>query len=138
MSERKISLVLLASVIALVAAAGTEAAAPEPEALPPYLGVIKNNSSHEISVPSLNSLGTLIIPPKSWIEFVAWDPKFELISYWEGKPYGCHKVAVSPQAFPYQCKNYDFLVEINPQAAELKKEMYKKKYKKRVRKKKSA
>ncbi|MGQ9687542.1 MAG: hypothetical protein ACUVXF_01955 [Desulfobaccales bacterium] len=138
MSKRKISLILLASVIALMAAANVEAAAPGPEPLPPYLGVIRNNSSHEISIPSANSLGTLIIPPRSWIEFVAWNPNFDLISYWQGKPYGCHKVAVTPKAFPYMCKNYDFLVEINPSAGELGKQRYEKKYKPRVRKKRRA
>jgi hypothetical protein len=125
MPKRKITLALLASMVALLVVTGAHAQAPGPLPLPPYTGVIKNNSSHDISIPSENSLATLIVPARGWIEFVVWDPKFQLIPYLDGQPYGCQKVRVQPQAFPYMCKNYDFLVEImGPVPA--KKEYYKK------------
>jgi hypothetical protein len=138
MPKKIMSLALSASVIALLLVTVANAAAPGPETLPPYIGIIKTNSTSDISVPSENSLATLIIPARSWIEFVVWDPKFDLIPYIAGKPFGCQKVTVTPKAFAYMCKNYDFLVEINPPAPEPGQERYYKKYKKRVRKKTSA
>ncbi len=133
MSKMSRWLALGAAVIILGSAAG--AAAAEASALPPYVGIIKNNSAYDVSVPSENSLATLIIPGKSWIEFVVWDPKFDLIPYINGKPFGCQKVSVTPKAFPYMCKDYDFIVEINPPAGQGE---YPRKYKKRVRKKRRA
>ena len=137
MPKKTISLALLAGVSALVLLTCAHAAAPGPETLPPYVGIIKNNSAVDIAVPSENSLATLTVPARSWIEFVVWDPKFDLIPYIAGKPFGCQKVTVTPKAFPYMCKNYDFMVEINPPATAPGQERYKK-YKKRVRKKRKA
>jgi hypothetical protein len=134
MPKKTVSLALLAGIIALVLATAAMAAAPGPGTLPPYVGIIKNNSGADIAVPSENSLATLTVPARSWIEFVVWDPKFDLIPYLNGKPFGCQKVTVTPRAFAYMCKDYDFLVEINPPAPEPGQERYKK-YKKRVRKK---
>ena len=121
MPTKKIILALLASIVALLVVTGANAEAPGPEPLPPYTGVIKNNSSHDISVPSANSLATLIVPARGWIEFVVWDPKFHLIPYLDGQPYGCQKVRVKPHASPYMCKSYDFLVEIKAPAPVLSK-----------------
>lgn len=133
MPKKKIISVLLASAVALLVVTWAHAEAPEMEPLPPYVGIIKNNSNYDVSVPSENSLGTLIVPARGWIEFVVWDPKFDLIPYLDGKPFGCHKVVVTPDAFPYQCKNYDFLVEIN-QPEPIPTKWYYKKYKPRYRK----
>ena len=130
---KKISAVLLASVIALLLVTGTKAEVPEPGPLPPYVGIVKNNSNYDISLPSENSQATLIVPARGWIEFVVWDPKFDLVPYLNGKPFQCQKVLVRPDAFPYMCKNYDFLVEINLPSPTPTKEYYKK-YKKRYRK----
>ena len=130
MPKKLIILALLASLVALLV---VTAESPGVEQLPPYIGVIKNNSKHDLSVKSENSLATLIVPARNWIEFVVWDPKFDFIAYLEGKPYRCQKVVVTPDAFPYMCKNYDFVVEINPPAAPPEKYYYKK-YKKRYRK----
>ncbi len=137
MPKKTLSLALLAGVIALLLLTCAQAAAPGPQTLPPYVGIIKNNSGVDVAVPSENSLATLTVPARGWIEFVVWDPKFDLIPYIAGKPFGCQKVTVTPKAFPYMCKNYDFMVEINPPAAEPGQERYKK-YKKRVRKKRKA
>lgn len=132
MPKKKIFSVLLASVIVLSVVAWANAEVPGQEPLPPYIGIIKNNSGHDLSVPSENSQATLIVPARSWIEFVVWDPKFDLIPYLKGKPFACQKVLVTPDAFPYMCKNYDFLVEINPPTPPPTKWYYKK-YKKRYR-----
>jgi hypothetical protein len=136
MPKKKMTLVLLASVIALLSVTGANAQVAAVEPLPPYVGVIKNNCHHDISVPSENSLATLIVPARSWIEFVVWDPKFDLIPYREGKPFHCQKVTVNPDAFPFMCKNYDFMVEICPPGLDPTKDRYRfyKKYKKRYRK----
>ncbi len=125
--------VFLATVIALLLMTGAKAEVPEPGPLPPYVGIVKNNSNYDISLPSENSQATLIVPAQGWIEFVVWDPKFDLVPYLDGKPFACQKVMVKPYAFPYMCKDYDFLVEINlPRPTPTKKHY--KKYKKRYRK----
>ncbi len=128
---KKMISILLAFVAALFLVSWAQAEAPGPEPLPPYVGIIKNNSNYDISVPSENSLATLIVPARGWIKYVVWDPQFDLVPYLNGKPFECQKVVVRPDAFPYMCTNYDFLVEINlpePQPT------YYKKYKKRYRK----
>ena len=134
MPKKKIILAVLAGMVTLLIVTGANAAAPGPDSLPPYTGVIKNNSSHDISVPSENSLGTLIVPARGWIEFVVWDPRFHLIPYLDGQPYGCQNVRVQPHAFPFMCKDYDFLVEINMREPVPSKKDYYRKLKKRYRK----
>jgi len=129
---KKRIMALLASVVALLVVAGANTEAPGVEQLPPYIGVIKNNTKYELSVKSENSLATLIAPGRDWIEFVVWDPKFDFIAYHEGEPFACQKVMVTPDAFPFMCKNYDFIVEINPPVPTPTPRYYKK-YKKRYR-----
>ncbi len=103
--------------------------------LPPYTGVIKNNTNCDFSLYSQNSMGTLIVPARDWIEFVVWDPKFEVIPYYKGNPFGCQWVTVTPKAFSYMCKVYDFMVEINGAGPCPEEQPCYPKYKKRVRKK---
>ena len=76
--NKKITVALLASVVALLLVTWANAMAVGPEPLPPFKGIIKNNTKHDISIPSENSLATLILPAKGWIEYVVWDPKFDL------------------------------------------------------------
>jgi hypothetical protein len=135
MPKKKISVMLLASMVTLLLVAGAQAVAMAPSTLPPYTGVIKNNTPCDYSVPSQNSLGTLIVPARGWIEFTVWDPKFEVIPYYMGQPFGCQNVTVTPKAFPFMCKQYDFMVEINGPGPCPTDRRYKDKYKKRVRKK---
>uniref|UniRef100_A0A7V4G7E9 Uncharacterized protein n=1 Tax=Desulfobacca acetoxidans TaxID=60893 RepID=A0A7V4G7E9_9BACT len=84
----------------------------------PFTGIIKNNTLYELSVPSYNSLGTLIVPPRGWIEYVVWDDHVDLIPYRDGRPipWGCQKIKVKPKAYPFMCKNYDFVAEITAPA----------------------
>ena len=136
MPKKKITAALLASMAVLLLAAGANAVSMGTGTLPPYTGIIKNNTSCDFSMMSQNSLATLIVPARGWIEYVVWDPKFEVIPYYNGQPFGCQNVTVTPKGFPYMCHQYDFMVEINgPGPCPAEQQWYKGKYKKRVRKK---
>jgi hypothetical protein len=77
-----------------------------------YTGIIKNKTRYEVSIPSENSDGTLVIPPNSWIEYTIWTHKSDVTAYRDGKPFYCLKLAAQPQAHPFMCKKYDFMAEI--------------------------
>ena len=79
MPRKKITIVVLAGLIALLLVTGANAVSMGPGTLPPYTGVIRNNTVCEYTIKSQNSMGTLIIPARDWIEYVVWDPKFEVI-----------------------------------------------------------
>jgi hypothetical protein len=135
MPKKNITVTLLAGMVTLMLVTWANAVTTGPTPLAPYSGIIKNNTSCDFSLPSQNSLGTLIVPAKGWIEFVVWDPKFDVIPYYNGKPFGCQKVTVTPKGFPYMCKEYDFMVEINgPGPCPAEQQYHKGKYKRRVRK----
>jgi hypothetical protein len=97
-------------------------ALPEMEGLPvpglpkkiarSYTGIIKNQTRHEVSVPSQNSSGTLIIPPYGWIEYTAWSQFFNVTAYHDGKPFYCLKVHAHPNQYAFMCDKYDFIAEI--------------------------
>jgi hypothetical protein len=135
MPKKKLTAILLAGMVALLlVVTGANAVSTGIATLPPYTGIIKNNTSCDFSLKSQNSLGTLIVPARGWIEYVVWDPKFEVIPYYNGEPFGCQNVTVTPKGFPYMCKKYDFMVEINGPSPCPAEQIYKGKYKKRVRK----
>jgi hypothetical protein len=96
-----------------------------------YTGIIRNMTKHEFAVPSQNSQGTLLIPPRGWIEYTVWDPHVKFSPYLDGKPYRCFSMMVKPKAYEFMCSKYDFMAVIEPKEQP---EEYKK-YKKRVRKK---
>lgn len=77
-----------------------------------YTGIIKNKTKYEVSVPAGNSGSTLIIPPKSWIEYPAWGRRFDVTAYHDGKPFYCLKIFVQPKNYAFMCRKYDFMVEI--------------------------
>jgi hypothetical protein len=135
MAKKKIIVILLAGMAALWLATGANAVVMGPTTLPPFTGIIKNNTNCDFSLMSQNSLATLIVPAKGWIEYVVWDPKFDVTPYYSGKPFGCQKVTVTPKGFPYMCKEYDFMVEINGPGPCPTEQPYYQKFKKRVRKK---
>jgi hypothetical protein len=99
---------LLMFVISLTAT--MESAASDPE--PPYIGIIKNKTGYDVSIPSDNSGATLVVPAQGWVEYIAWSPMFPLDAYYNGKPIWCDNVAVTPGKYQYKCKKYDFLAEI--------------------------
>ena len=77
-----------------------------------YTGIIKNKSSRDVSLYSGNSDAVLIIPAHGWIEYDAWVRRFALTAYCDGKPFYCLNINANPKAYPFMCKNYDFMVEI--------------------------
>jgi len=77
-----------------------------------YTGIIKNNSNCDVSLYSGNSDGVLIIPARSWIEYISWKRRFELTAYCNGKPYYCLNINANPKCYPFMCQNYDFMAEI--------------------------
>jgi len=91
---------------------------PIPEPLkkksPPrrYTGIIKNKTKYEVSVPAGESGGTLIIPAQGFIEYSAWERRFDLTAYYDGKPFYCMKIFANPKSYPFMCKKYDFMIEI--------------------------
>ena len=78
----------------------------------PYTGIIKNNTRYEVSIPSENSDGTLVIPPHGWIEYTIWTHNVDVTAYHDGKPFYCLKLSARPQGYPFMCKKYDFMAEI--------------------------
>jgi hypothetical protein len=82
------------------------------ESARPYTGVIKNTTRYEVAVPSLNSGATIAIPAHGWVEYTAYQKKFDLTVYSDGKPFYCLKIAADPKNFQYMCKHYDFIAEI--------------------------
>jgi hypothetical protein len=77
-----------------------------------YTGIIKNKTKYEVSIPSENSDGTLVIPPKGWIEYTIWTHQADVTAYHNGKPFHCLKLSAHPQEYPFMCKKYDFMAEI--------------------------
>jgi hypothetical protein len=77
-----------------------------------YTGIIKNKTKFEVSIPSENSDGTLVVPPNSWIEYTIWTHQADVTAYYEGKPFYCLKLAAHPKEYPFMCKQYDFMAEI--------------------------
>jgi hypothetical protein len=83
-----------------------------------YTGIIKNNTRYEVSIPSENSDGTLLIPPHGWIEYTIWTHNADVTAYHDGKPFYCLKLAAQPKQYPFMCNKYDFMAEIvKPEAA---------------------
>ncbi len=77
-----------------------------------YTGIIKNKTGYEVSIPSKNSAGTLVIPPQGWIEYTIWTHQSDVTAYRDGKPFYCLKLSAHPQEYPFLCKKYDFMAEI--------------------------
>lgn len=78
----------------------------------PYVGLLRNFSASDISIPSANSDVTLILPARGQMEFTAWQPDFKLIGYVDGKEVFCQSIRVQPRRYSHMCKSYDFLAEI--------------------------
>ncbi len=84
-------------------------------------------------MPSLNSGGTLMIPARGWIEYVAYTKNFDLTVYADGKPFYCLKICADPKQYQYMCKNYDFMAEIVKPEPVVKKGQRGKKMKRAIR-----
>jgi hypothetical protein len=106
---------LVGVVLAGALFSGAYAAVPVPTEAP-YTGVIRNFTQHDIAFYSENSQGIIVVPAKSWREYVVWHENFDLIGYVKGDPFYCKKVQVMPGQFPFNCKAYDFLAIIGEEA----------------------
>ncbi len=95
----------------------------------PYTGVINNTTSHAITFYSKNSGATLIVPARSWMEYVTWVPEFRMIGYLNGEPYYCENIAVTPDQVQFMCKSYDFMAEIVQEEAPAPPQKFRKKLK---------
>jgi hypothetical protein len=98
-----------------------------------YVGIIKNTTGYELTVPSRNSSAALPLPPKGYIEYTAWEQKFDLTVYRDGKPFYCLKIEAHPKEYPYMCSRYDFLAEVVA-AKPVKKSKLKKRHYKKLKK----
>jgi hypothetical protein len=87
-------------------------ASSESQDVRPYTGIIRNKTRYEISIPSENSRGTVLIPPDGWIEFTIWTQHSNLTAYHHGQPFYCLNIFAHPQEYTYMCKKYDFMAEI--------------------------
>jgi hypothetical protein len=106
-------LILFFAIIGFVASGiAQELETGNPEKSMPYTGLIKNHTKYDLSIPSLNSGATVVVPAKGWIEYTAWSPQFELDAYYNGKPVWCDKISVTPGKYQYMCKKYDFVAEV--------------------------
>lgn len=93
-----------------------------------YTGIIKNKTRYEVSLPSENSGGTLLIPPHSWIEYTMWTRRASVTAYHDGKPFYCLRLIADPKEYPFMCSKYDFIAEIvKPEPVEKSKPMKKRK-----------
>ncbi len=99
----------------------------------PYVGVIRNYTKTDVEFPSLNSMGTITVPAKGWVEYRVWTEQFDLIGYVNGNPFFCQKVQVDPNKYQLFCKSYDFVAEIKKDDAAV---AGKKARKKRIKRKK--
>ncbi len=108
-----IMLVFASSVAAVDPSGQTDLAAmSESQNVRSYTGIIKNKTRYEISIPSKNSDGTLLIPPNGWIEFTIWTQHSGVTAYHNGKPFYCLNIFANPQLYSFMCKKYDFVAEI--------------------------
>jgi len=91
---------------------------PQPQNIKPtgpprkYTGIIKNKTAYEVTVPSGNSGGTIIIPARGWTEYISYERRFLLTAYHDGKPFYCMSIKADPRTYAFMCDKYDFKVEI--------------------------
>ena len=112
---------ILAAMFLLAQAGMTFGTAEQPPDRLPYSGVIQNHSKYDISFPSANSSGTLIVPAGGYLEYRVYTPSFNLIGYVDGKPYYCQKIDVRPRGYAFMCKHYDFMAEVMAKEEPMKK-----------------
>jgi hypothetical protein len=98
-----------------------------------FVGVIKNKTSHDVSVPSANSGATIIIPARGFVEYTIWNKHADVTVYYDGKPYYCLKITAYPKNYEYMCKRYDFMAEIVREEPTPKPSKMKKRIKKRAK-----
>jgi hypothetical protein len=77
-----------------------------------YTGIIQNHTQYDISIPSGNSAGTLVVPARSYLEYNTWDPRINLYGYVDGKQIYYQKIVPQHGKFKYLGRAYDFVAQI--------------------------
>lgn len=81
----------------------------------PYVGLVRNFSNVDISIPSHDSNSTLILPAQGQMEYTVWQPNVDISGYVDGKQVYFKNIRISPNTkYSYFGKNYDFLAEVCP------------------------
>lgn len=81
----------------------------------PYVGLIRNFSSLDISIPSEDSDATLILPSRGQMEYTVWKPNVKIFGYVEGNRVYYQSIRVEPKKYTFMGKSYDFLAEVCPE-----------------------
>jgi hypothetical protein len=81
----------------------------------PYVGLIRNFSALNISIPSDDSSATLILPPQGQLEYTVWKPNVAIFGYVEGRQVYYKNIRIGPKKYTFFGKNYDFLAEVCPE-----------------------
>jgi hypothetical protein len=81
----------------------------------PYVGLIRNFSAVDISIPSHDSNATLILPSQGQLEYTVWKPNVDISGYVDGRQVYFKNIRIEPaKKYTYFGKSYDFLAEICP------------------------
>ncbi|MCL6622009.1 MAG: hypothetical protein K6T55_07885 [Syntrophobacterales bacterium] len=130
---RRSTLLVTALLLVAMSTGGAQATAVVTPVQPdnPFVGVIRNYTARDVEVPSLNSMGTITVPAKGWVEYRVWSEHFNFIGYVDGQPFHCEKVQVDPDKYQLFCKSYDFVVEIRKEEPRAPSKKLKKRIKKR-------
>ena len=81
----------------------------------PYVGLIRNFSALNISIPSDDSSATLILPPQGQLEYTVWKPNVDIFGYVEGRQVYYKNIRIEPKKYTFFGKSYDFLAEVCPE-----------------------
>jgi hypothetical protein len=80
----------------------------------PYVGLIRNFSALDISIPSHDSSAILILPAGGQMEYTVWKPNANIFGYVDGKQIYYKNMRIEPKKYTYLGKSYDFLAEVCP------------------------
>jgi hypothetical protein len=108
MDRRGLIALCFLGMIAIIVLSGADATTPEPHS-PPYVGIIHNLTNRNISFFSEDMQDNLVVPAKSWKEYLVWQEDFDLTGYVDSVPYFKKNMSVSPGQYQFQAKSYDFM-----------------------------
>jgi hypothetical protein len=81
----------------------------------PYVGLIRNFSNMNISIPSHDSSATLILPARGQMEYTVWQPNVDIFGFVDGKQVYFKNIRIKPnKKFYYFGNSYDFMAEVCP------------------------
>jgi hypothetical protein len=111
MGRKSLIVLCILGMFGIIVLSGADATTPALKE-PPYVGVIRNFTTQDISFYSENSQATITVPARGHVEYVVWHENFDLIGYVRGDPYYCKNMEVMPGHFHFNCKDYDFMAII--------------------------